>query len=99
MFYNFPSVAVLVVSYDEQDTLQKMLEEHDIEVVISTIGKLEPQVSLIRACAASYSVKRFAPSEWLLDYEKNDEYVPLMNRSQPKFVCEDHMNLGSVDAK
>jgi hypothetical protein len=75
-------VTVLVVSYEDQDALRKTLEGHKIEVVISTIGKFDPQVNLIRACAESGSVKRFAPSEWLLDYEKNDEYVPIMNRSE-----------------
>jgi hypothetical protein len=75
-------VRVLVVSYEDVDVLRQKLEEHKIEVVLSTISPafpagFEAQVRLIRACADSNSVKRFAPSEWLLDFEKTDEYVPI----------------------
>lgn len=38
MFDDFPSVRVLVVSYDTQDALRKTLEEHKIEVVLSTLS-------------------------------------------------------------
>ena len=71
---------ILVVSYDTQDALQKTLEEHKIEVVLSTLSPafktFDAQIRLIRACAAADSVKRFAPSEWLLDFEK-EKYVIL----------------------
>jgi len=75
------------VSYDDGDVLRNTLEEHNIEVVLSTISPAMPpafeaQVKLIRACASSVSVKRFAPSEWLLDFEKDDEYVSIENSSQ-----------------
>ena len=72
---------ILVVSYDTQDALQKTLEEHKIEVVLSTLSPafktFDAQIRLIRACAAADSVKRFAPSEWLLDFEK-EKYVPII---------------------
>lgn len=79
MFDKLPSVRVLVVSYNDEDALRKSLEAHRIEVVISTISPASPvtfaaQVRLINACARSDSVKRFAPSEWLVDFETNDEY-------------------------
>jgi hypothetical protein len=84
VFDHLPSVHVLVISYDYEDALRKKLEECKIEVVLSTISPASPtafdsQVRLIRACADSDSVKRFAPSEWLLDFEKNDEYVSTVN--------------------
>jgi hypothetical protein len=65
------------VSYTDEEELRKTLAEHKIEVVLSTTSSsnartFEAQVNLIRACAASDSVKRFAPSEWLLDFEKTD---------------------------
>ena len=69
------------MSYDTQDTLQKTLEEHKIEVVLSTLSPafktFDAQIRLIRACAAADSVKRFAPREWLLDFEK-EKYVPII---------------------
>jgi hypothetical protein len=84
MFDPWPSVRILVVSYDSQDALRTTLEEHEIEVVLSTLSPIfktfDAQVRLIRACADSDSVKRFAPSEWLLDFEK-EKYVPDVNTS------------------
>lgn len=80
MFDSFPSVRLLVVSYEDEEALRKLLEENKIEVVLSTIstpGVSETQVRLIKACSASSSVKRFAPSDWLLDFGKTDEYVPV----------------------
>jgi hypothetical protein len=84
VFDQLPSVGILVVSYDDKDVMQKVLEEQKIEVVLSTISPANPtsfdaQVRLINACADSDSVKRFAPSEWLLDFEKKDEYVLIVN--------------------
>lgn len=53
-----------------------MLEEHKIGVVVSALpSSFDAQVSLIRACAKAKCVGRFAPSEWLIDFEKDDPYV------------------------
>jgi hypothetical protein len=93
VFDQLPSVGVLVVSYDDKDVLQNVLEEQKIEVVLSTISPADPmsfdaQVRLIRACADSDSVKRFAPSEWLLDFEKKDEYVLIVNTCYQEKIKE-----------
>lgn len=80
MFDHLPFVRVLVVSYDEQEPLRKTLEDHRIEVILSTFGAPFPptfkaQITLIKAAAEAASVKRFAPTEWLVDFEKGDEYA------------------------
>jgi hypothetical protein len=77
-------VHVLVISYDYEDAPRKKLEECKIEVILSAISPasltaFDSQVRFIRACADSDSVKQVAPSEWLLDFEKNDEYVSTVN--------------------
>lgn len=84
LFDRLPSVQIIAVSYDDESALRKSLEEHEIEVVISALSAasaeaFERQIKLIRACANSSSVKRFAPSEWLLDWENNDEYAAVSN--------------------
>lgn len=66
------------MSYENEVALRRTLEALEIEVVLSALssaspGSFEAQVPLIRASAKSDSVKRFAPSEWLIDFEKKDE--------------------------
>jgi hypothetical protein len=80
VFDHLQAVQVIVVSYDDQDEIQKVLDKYKIEVVLSTISPtsaeaFDGQVRLIRACDKSESVKRFAPSEFLIDYERKDEYA------------------------
>jgi hypothetical protein len=80
VFDELPSVHCLIVSYEDEDTLQKTLEEHDIEIVLSTLSMafptaFETHVKLMRVCSAAVSVKRFAPSDWHLDFGRTDQYV------------------------
>ncbi|KAL7926406.1 NAD(P)-binding protein [Trichoderma austrokoningii] len=83
VFDHLRAVNIIVISYDDQDEIQNVLDKHKIEVVLSTISPasseaFDAQVRLIRACDKSESTKRFAPSEFLTDYERDEEYQRLM---------------------
>ncbi|UKZ68351.1 uncharacterized protein TrAtP1_009390 [Trichoderma atroviride] len=83
VFDHLPAVNIIVISYDGQDEIQNVLDKHEIEVVLSTVSPagsaaFDAQVRLIRACSNSESVKRFAPSEYLIDLEREEEYQPFM---------------------
>ncbi|PTB40149.1 uncharacterized protein TrAFT101_004809 [Trichoderma asperellum] len=83
VFDHLQAVKIIVISYDDQDEIQNVLDKHKIEVVLSTISPasseaFDAQVRLIRACDKSESVKRFAPSEYLIDYERDEEYQRFM---------------------
>jgi hypothetical protein len=61
------------VDYTSVDALSKALKEYDIDTIISTmhIGSDEgskSQLNLIEAAEKSGTVKRFAPSEFGVDY-------------------------------
>ncbi|KAM0451731.1 hypothetical protein ACHAPV_005932 [Trichoderma viride] len=78
VFDHLPAVNNIVISYDDQDEIQNVLDKHKIEVVLSTISPassaaFDAQVRLIRACGKSETVKRFAPSEYLIDLEREEE--------------------------
>lgn len=78
VFNHLQGVNIIITSYDDQDEIQNILDKHKIEVVLSTISPanseaFDAQVRLIRACDKSESVKRFAPSEYLIDYERDEE--------------------------
>ncbi|KAF2097284.1 NAD(P)-binding protein [Rhizodiscina lignyota] len=92
VFDHLPSVRVLVVSYDDQDDLRKTFEEHKIEIILCTFGApfpgvFERQIRLIRAAAEADAVKRFAPTEWLVDYEKDDEYASPQEPGEHEVSC------------
>ncbi|KAL2686753.1 hypothetical protein Neosp_004295 [[Neocosmospora] mangrovei] len=62
-------VSVLVVNYADVDGLTKVLEENNIDTVISALFTLPvagvpPEVSLIQAAQASKTTRRFVPSNW-----------------------------------
>ncbi|KAL8741033.1 MAG: hypothetical protein Q9190_006321 [Brigantiaea leucoxantha] len=78
----FPKVKVLVPDYANVGAVTSLLKENEIHTVISTLSPPSPEVhaaqdSLIRGAAASGTVKRFIPSEWGIDYEADDDHLPL----------------------
>ncbi|KAF2018119.1 NAD(P)-binding protein [Aaosphaeria arxii CBS 175.79] len=63
------SVPVIAVDYNDPKTLAATLDQHKIEVVISTIVLIsddssQSQLNLIAAASGSKTVKRFIPSEY-----------------------------------
>ncbi|KAL8724573.1 MAG: hypothetical protein Q9181_006766 [Wetmoreana brouardii] len=76
------NVQCLAATYDNVDSLIKLLEANDIHTVISTMNPPTPEVhaaqdNLIRAAAQSATVKRFVPSDWGIDFAADDEHLPL----------------------
>ena len=66
---------MIEIDYTNHSSAQKTLEDHQIHTILSalTIRTEEhsnAQITLIRAAAAASSVKRFAPSEFGIQYEE-----------------------------
>ncbi|KAI8712566.1 NmrA domain-containing protein [Fusarium sp. LHS14.1] len=62
---------ILPVNYSDVDGLTKVLEDNNIETVISTLntmGATEPELNLIAAADRAKSTKRFVPSIWGVKY-------------------------------
>ncbi|KAJ4199824.1 hypothetical protein NW767_007803 [Fusarium falciforme] len=62
---------ILPVNYADVDALTKVLEDNNIETVISTLntmGVVEPELNLIAAADRAKSTKRFVPSIWGAKY-------------------------------
>lgn len=71
---------IIGVNYTDLDSAKKVLEDNNIHTILSTLSlqsqeQSDAQIGLIRAAAASSTVKRFAPSEFGIPY--GDKYVPL----------------------
>ncbi|GMY15375.1 leucoanthocyanidin reductase-like [Fagus crenata] len=65
-------------SIEDRDSMEKVLKEHKIEVVISVVGgaHISAQLSLIEAIKAVGTVKRFLPSEFGHDIDRTDPVEP-----------------------
>jgi hypothetical protein len=66
-------ISILAVNYDDTASTRKLLQEHDIQIVISTLGLFsegvaQAQINLIQAAIASTTVKKFIPSEYGIKY-------------------------------
>lgn len=64
---------VLGADYNDLNALKKLLQEHGVEIVISTLSLFDEQSSkaqlnLITAAIESDSVEKFIPSEFGVDY-------------------------------
>jgi uncharacterized protein YbjT (DUF2867 family) len=62
---------IIAIDYDNVDSLTKVLEDNQIDTVISTLSimfTIDPEINLIRAAEASKSTKRFIPSSWGIAY-------------------------------
>ncbi|RMJ20300.1 hypothetical protein CDV36_000112 [Fusarium kuroshium] len=65
---------ILPVNYADVDSLTKVLEDNNIETVISTLntmGVAEPELNLIAAADRAKSTKRFVPSIWGVKYTQD----------------------------
>jgi hypothetical protein len=63
------SVPVIAVDYGDPEKLTTILDQHKVELVISTIlltsdESSQSQLNIINAASNSKSVKRFIPSEY-----------------------------------
>jgi len=72
-FKDDPNVKVLAIDYDSPENIGSVLKGENIDTIISTMGILGPehqqaQGNLIDGAVLSGTVKRFAPSEFGLDY-------------------------------
>ncbi|XP_050151237.1 leucoanthocyanidin reductase-like isoform X2 [Malus sylvestris] len=69
---------VLTGSIDDQDSMEKVLKEHKIEVVVSVVGgaRILDQLILLEAIKAVGTVKRFLPSEFGHDIDRADPVEP-----------------------
>lgn len=69
---------VITGSIDDQDSMEKVLKEHKIEVVVSVVGgaRILDQLILLEAIKAVGTVKRFLPSEFGHDIDRADPVEP-----------------------
>jgi hypothetical protein len=75
-FKDDPKVKVLAIDYTSPESIASVLKSENIDTVISTLGifqeeQQKAQLNLIDGAVASGTVKRFAPSEFGLDYVQN----------------------------
>lgn len=72
---------VIEVEYANVAQLTKALASHKVHTVVSTLNVdfqsvSDAQLNLIEAAAAAGCVKRFAPSEYNIDYDLDDHILP-----------------------
>ncbi|KAL5726060.1 leucoanthocyanidin reductase [Ranunculus cassubicifolius] len=65
-------------SIDNEEFMEKILKDHQIEVVISAVGgeRISDQLNLVHAIKAAGTVKRFLPSEFGHDVDRADPVEP-----------------------
>lgn len=64
-------VRILAANYDDVPALVKLLEDNNVELVISTlnaVGNARPETALIQAADTSSTTKRYIPSIWAIKY-------------------------------
>ncbi|KAG2665323.1 hypothetical protein I3760_15G003200 [Carya illinoinensis] len=63
---------------NDKEVMEKILKEHEIDVVISAVGgaKILDQLTLIEAMKTSGTIKRFLPSEFGHDVDRADPVEP-----------------------
>jgi nucleoside-diphosphate-sugar epimerase len=64
---------VLAADYSNKESVTKLLEEHNVEIVISALGlfsdeSAQAQMNLIHAAIETTTVKKFIPSEYGIKY-------------------------------
>jgi hypothetical protein len=64
---------VLAADYSKKESVTKLLEEHNVEIVISALGlfsdeSARAQMNLIHAAIETTTVKKFIPSEYGIKY-------------------------------
>ncbi|KAJ4479950.1 hypothetical protein J3R30DRAFT_3288467 [Lentinula aciculospora] len=84
--YAGSNAPVVTVDYQDLSAMQKVLNDYQIDTVISTLSGITaddfvtPQENLLRAALSVPSFRRFAPSEFAV----NSEQVPSVNLYQMK---------------
>ncbi|KAK9277584.1 hypothetical protein L1049_007129 [Liquidambar formosana] len=63
---------------NNQESMEKILKEHDIDIVIAAVGggNILDQITLVNAIKAVGTVKRFLPSEFGHDVDRADPVEP-----------------------
>ncbi|KAF2092894.1 NAD(P)-binding protein [Rhizodiscina lignyota] len=100
LFMHLTNVEIAVTDYKDEETLTEIMLSHKIETVVSSLNPPLPEVfdrecTLVKA-ASKASVKRFAPSQFAIDYEKDDDHLPLSWKSGKQQVINElrkHPNL------
>jgi nucleoside-diphosphate-sugar epimerase len=69
-------IPILAVNYNDTTSIKKLLQEHDVKTIISTLGifseeSAQAQINLIQAAIASATVEKFIPSEYGIKYTKD----------------------------
>jgi len=69
---------VIPGSIGDQDAMEKVLKEHEIEIVISAVGGVSilDQLILVDAIKSAGTIKRFFPSEFGHDIDRADPVEP-----------------------
>lgn len=85
--------------YGNQNAVSKVLRDSSVEVLISTIATLSTneQTSIVDACVASGTVKRFFPSEFGVDTSSRpllEKYLPL---AELKLEVVEHLKKVAVN--
>jgi hypothetical protein len=68
-------IPVLAADYNDTVGLKKLLQEQNVQIVISALGLFseessQAQMALIRAAIATTTIKKFIPSEYGIKYTK-----------------------------
>lgn len=71
---------------NEQEAMEKILKEHEIDIVVSTVGgeSILDQIALVKAMKAVGTIKRFLPSEFGHDVNRADPVEPGLNMYREK---------------
>ena len=62
---------MVAIDYTDVSSIVKVLEDHNVDTLISTLGSMfgqDPELALIQAADKSNSTKRFIPSTWGIKY-------------------------------
>ncbi|KAK2769497.1 nmra-like family protein [Colletotrichum kahawae] len=90
-----PGVGYLIIDYSNVSQITDLLESNNIEVVISAIGIVfedshRAQLNLIEGASHSTTVRRFAPSEFALDYVEGAARYVFFNPEQEYLITSFH---------
>ncbi|KAK3010979.1 hypothetical protein RJ639_011169 [Escallonia herrerae] len=79
-------VTILHGVISDQELMEKILKEHEIDIVISAVGgaTILDQLTLVHAMKAVGTIKRFLPSEFGHDVDRADPVEPGLTMYQEK---------------
>ncbi|KIX08860.1 uncharacterized protein Z518_03517 [Rhinocladiella mackenziei CBS 650.93] len=83
---------ILAIDYDNPDEITQLLQDKNVEIVISCINyltALQPEINLIKAADQAHTVTRYIPSIWgSFHYGPEQAHIPEI---KPKLVIMDAM--------